>query len=132
MVAETPHWLVVVPWWAVWPYEMLLFPRRFVRRLPDLSAAERADLAGLLGRLLRGCDRLFEAPFPYSFGWHGSPAQEGDFRGCQLHGHFYPPLLRSASVRKFMVGYELLGEAQRDITAEYATERLRAAMRRER
>jgi UDPglucose--hexose-1-phosphate uridylyltransferase len=133
VVIENGHWLAVVPWWAVWPFETLVLPRRAVQRLPDLNATERVDLANLLSRLLRTYDGLFDVSFPYSFGWHGAPSLEAhdpeSAAGWQLHAHFYPPLLRSASVRKFMVGYELLAEAQRDITPEVAAERLRGACR---
>lgn len=134
IVIATAHWLAVVPWWAAWPFEVLLLPRRAVQRLPDLTDAERLDLANVLGDLLRRYDRLFECPFPYSFGWHGAPSgaqsvgaagDAPDAAGCQLHAHFFPPLLRSATVRKFMVGYELLAEVQRDLTPEQAAERLR-------
>ncbi len=128
VVSESAHWLALVPWWAAWPFELLLLPRRSVQRLPDLDPAERSDLAKILGALLRGYDRLFEIPFPYSFGWHGAPPGVETPDACQLHAHFFPPLLRSASVRKFMVGYELLAEVQRDLTPEQATQRLRAAM----
>jgi UDPglucose--hexose-1-phosphate uridylyltransferase len=95
--------------------------------LTELSAGERDSLAALLSRFLSGYDRLFETSFPYSFGWHGGPSGPA-VDAWQLHAHFYPPLLRSATVRKFMVGYEMLGEAQRDITPEQAAERLRAAL----
>jgi UDPglucose--hexose-1-phosphate uridylyltransferase len=125
VVIQTTHWLALVPWWAVWPFELLILPRRSIQRLPDLDEAERQDLATLLREVLRRYDQLFEAPFPYSFGWHGAPAKAEPSAACQLHGHFYPPLLRSASVRKFMVGYELLAEAQRDLTPEQAAEHLR-------
>lgn len=133
IVAQNAEWLGVVPWWAVWPFETLVLPRRAVGHLPDLGTTEIDSLTGLLGRLLSAYDRLFDTSFPYSFGWHGAPtgadglAEPAD--GWQLHGHFYPPLLRSATVRKFMVGYELLAEAQRDITPERAAERLREACR---
>jgi UDPglucose--hexose-1-phosphate uridylyltransferase len=130
VVAENEAWLAVVPWWAVWPFETLLVPRRHVLRLPDLTREEREALAQILKRLLTRYDNLFETPFPYSMGWHGAPTGEiACGEGCehwQLHAHFYPPLLRSATVRKFMVGYEMLGEAQRDLTAEQAAARLRA------
>jgi UDPglucose--hexose-1-phosphate uridylyltransferase len=127
VVAQNEHWLAVVPWWAVWPFEILLLPRRHVLRLPDLSSAERDALAALLQRVLIRYDNLFECPFPYSFGWHGAPHDEEDHRGWQLHAHIHPPLLRSATVRKFMVGYELLAETQRDLTPETAAARLRKA-----
>ncbi len=124
VVAASEAWLAVVPFWAVWPFEVLLMPRRSVARLPDLAAAERADLAGILKRLLVCYDNLFEVPFPYSMGWHGAPFGR-EAPGWQLHAHFYPPLLRSAEVRKFLVGYEMLAEPQRDLTAEMAAARLR-------
>jgi len=126
IVLESTHWLVVVPWWALWPYETLLLPRHARRTLPELTAPERDDLAATLQRLLRGYDALFSAPFPYSFGWHGAPAGAG--AEWQLHAHIYPPLLRSATVRKFMVGYEMFAEGQRDLTPEAAAERLRRAL----
>jgi UDPglucose--hexose-1-phosphate uridylyltransferase len=126
IVVENEHWLAVVPYWAVWPFETLLLPRRHVLHLPDLSDLERSALAALLKRLLTRYDNLFEVSFPYSMGWHGAPTDDGDYPHWQLHAHFYPPLLRSATVKKFMVGYEMLAEAQRDLTAEQAAERLRA------
>jgi UDPglucose--hexose-1-phosphate uridylyltransferase len=124
IVVENEHWLAVVPFWALWPFETLLLPRRHVLRLPDLEEKERLALAHILKRLLTKYDNLFQTSFPYSMGWHGAP-----FGACdhwQLHAHFYPPLLRSATVKKFMVGFEMLSEAQRDLTAEQAAERLRA------
>lgn len=126
VVVENPDWLAVVPFWAVWPFETLLLPRRPVARLPDLTGLERDSLAGSLRRLLARYDNLFDTPFPYSMGWHGAPTAGADAPGWQLHAHYYPPLLRSATVRKFIVGYEMLAEAQRDLTAEQAAERLRA------
>lgn len=125
VVLANEHWLAVVPFWAVWPFEILLLPRRHVRRLPELTSVERDHLADILKRLLTRYDNLFETSFPYSMGWHGAPGGEGDFSHWQLHAHFYPPLLRSATVKKFMVGYELLAEAQRDLTPEQAAIRLR-------
>lgn len=126
VVIANPHWLAVVPFWAVWPFETLLLPRRPTLRLLDLSDAEREALADILKRLLTRYDNLFRTPFPYSMGWHGAPTAPGDFRHWHLHAHFYPPLLRSATVRKFMVGYEMLAEPQRDLTPEEAAARLRA------
>lgn len=125
VVVENEHWLVVVPYWAVWPFETLVMPRRHILRLPELIDAERNALADVLKRLQVRYDNLFETSFAYSMGWHGAPTGENDVSHWQLHAHFYPPLLRSATVRKFMVGYELLAEAQRDITAEQAAARLR-------
>ncbi len=127
VVLQNADWLVVVPYWAVWPFETLLAPKRPARRLNDLRAGERDSLADLLKQLLTRYDNLFETAFPYSMGWHGAPTDAGEYSHWQLHAHFYPPLLRSATVRKFLVGYEMLAEAQRDLTAEQAAERLRAA-----
>jgi UDPglucose--hexose-1-phosphate uridylyltransferase len=126
IAVENEHWLAIVPYWAIWPFETLLLPRRHVLRLPGLSVPERDSLARILKRLLTKYDNLFETSFPYSMGWHGAPTVAGDYSHWQLHAHFYPPLLRSATVKKFMVGYEMLAEAQRDLTAELAAERLRA------
>jgi UDPglucose--hexose-1-phosphate uridylyltransferase len=126
VVLENESWLVVVPFWAVWPFETLLLPRRHVLRLPDLQDAERQSLAVILKQLLIRYDNLFNTSFPYSMGWHGAPyGEEEVYDHWQLHAHFYPPLLRSATIKKFMVGYEMLGESQRDLTAEQATTRLR-------
>ena len=127
VVVENDAWLVVVPYWAVWPFETLVLPRRHVLRLPDLTDGERNSLADILKRLLTRYDNLFEVSFPYSMGWHGAPTDDGNYNHWQLHAHYYPPLLRSATVRKFIVGYEMLAEVQRDMTAEQAAERLRAA-----
>jgi UDPglucose--hexose-1-phosphate uridylyltransferase len=125
VVWRNDDWLVVVPWWATWPFETLLLPRFPVRRLPELDAAQVGSLAAALQALLRGYDALFQVDFPYSMGWHGAPFDGGDGAPWQLHAHFYPPLLRSATVKKFMVGFEMLGESQRDITPEAAAARLR-------
>ena len=125
IVVQNEHWVVLLPYWATWPYETLLLPRRQVLRLPDLDDSERTSLAEILKRLLTRYDNLFEVSFPYSMGWHGAPSGIGDFVHWQLHAHFYPPLLRSATVKKFMVGYEMLAEAQRDLTAEQAAQTLR-------
>ena len=126
IVLESERWVWLVPFWAVWPFETMLLPKRDVKRLPGLTTEERDDLAAILRSGLQKYDRLFGTSFPYSMGWHGAPFVEDDL-GWHLHAHFYPPLLRSASVRKFMVGYEMLAEAQRDLTAEEAAERLRRA-----
>ncbi len=126
VVVETAHWLAVVPYWAAWPFETLLMPKARVARLPDLSKEQRKDLAIALKKLTSRYDNLFTCSFPYSMGWHGAPYQEGNQDHWQLHAHFYPPLLRSATVRKFMVGYEMLAESQRDLTPEQAADRLRA------
>ena len=125
VVIQNEHWLVVIPFWAVWPFEVLLLPRRHVLRLQDLSQRERTTLPEILSALLIRYDNLFETSFPYSMGWHGAPNVQSDYSHWQLHAHFYPPLLRSGTVKKFMVGYEMLAEAQRDLTAEQAAQRLR-------
>ena len=127
VVVSNDHWLAVVPFWATWPFETLLLPRFAVQRLPQLNDAHRHSLSAALRELTARYDNLFRCSFPYSMGWHGAPFDDGDSAHWQLHAHFYPPLLRSATVRKFMVGYEMLAEAQRDLTPEQAAERLRAA-----
>ncbi len=126
VVVENESWVVLVPYWAVWPFETLVLPRRPVTALPDLGPRERRDLAHILRRLVTRYDNLFQTRFPYSMGWHGQPTDGGSYPHWQLHAHFYPPLLRSATVRKFMVGYEMLATPQRDITPEQAAARLRA------
>lgn len=126
IVVETEHWVAVVPYWAVWPFETLLLPKVHVKRLTELTDAQAKDLAVILKKLATKYDNLFETSFPYSMGFHAAPFNGEDNEHWQLHAHFYPPLLRSATVRKFMVGYEMLGESQRDLTAEQAAERLRA------
>jgi UDPglucose--hexose-1-phosphate uridylyltransferase len=128
VVDENETWSAIVPFWAVWPFETLVIARDPVQRLPELDGRQRAALADVLGDLLGRYDDLFDTPFPYSMGWHQAPFGDADIEPWQLHAHVFPPLLRSASVRKFMVGYELLAEAQRDLTAEQAAERLRASV----
>jgi len=127
-IETNDHWLAIVPWWAAWPFEVLIVARDPVVRLEELSNEARAALTTLLGRLMARYDNLFATSFPYSFGWHGAPhAASNDTAAWRLHGHVYPPLLRSATVRKFMVGFEMLGETQRDLTPEQAAAWLRAA-----
>jgi len=125
-VVLTRHWIALVPFWAAWPFETLLLPLEPVAGLHELSDAQSADLVSALKSLTAAYDNLFQCSFPYSMGWHEASSGGPLTDGC-LHAHFYPPLLRSASVRKFMVGFEMLGEAQRDLTPEQAAERLRAA-----
>ncbi|CAL8280201.1 unnamed protein product [Merluccius merluccius] len=129
VVVQSSDWLAVVPYWATWPYQTMLLPRRrHILRLTDLTPDERRDLADIMKRLLTKYDNLFQVSFPYSMGWHGAPTGPhlcGGVDHWQLHAHYYPPLLRSASVRKFMVGYEMLAQEQRDLTPEQAAERLR-------
>ena len=126
VIEESEDWIVLVPFWAAWPYETLLVARHPTLRLPDVAGPRRDSLARIVGRLLARYDTLFGIPFPYSMGWHQAPFVAEPTDHWQLHAHFLPPLLR-ANVRKFMVGYELLSETQRDLTAEQAAEELRAA-----
>jgi UDPglucose--hexose-1-phosphate uridylyltransferase len=125
IVCANEHFTALVPFWAVWPFEILLVAHRHAGSLPDLEPGEAAALADLIRRLTARYDNLFEISFPYSMGFHQAPTDGGDYPGQHLHAHFYPPLLRSATVRKFMVGYEMLAMPQRDITPETAAERLR-------
>ncbi len=133
VVERNDHWLAIVPFWAAWPFETLLLPRFAVQRLPQLGDAQRDSLASILKALTTRYDNLFQTSFPYSMGWHaapfgapfGSQFSTEDVSHWQLHAHFYPPLLRSASVRKFMVGYEMLAEPQRDLAPERAAQMLR-------
>ena len=126
VVEANDDWLAIVPFWAAWPFETLLLPRFAVQRLPQLTDGQRYSLASILKALTTRYDNLFCTSFPYSMGWHGAPFTPDAAEHWQLHAHFYPPLLRSASVRKFMVGYEMLAEPQRDLTPERAAEMLRS------
>ena len=127
VVAQNDDWAAVVPYWAVWPFETLLLPRRAVRDFADVDDDLQASLAAILRDLLTKYDRLFARPMPYSMGWHGAPGGAGAARAAwRLHAHCYPPLLRG-DARKFMVGYEMLAEPQRDLTPEAAAARLRDA-----
>jgi UDPglucose--hexose-1-phosphate uridylyltransferase len=142
LVAREGDWHALVPFWAVWPFETLLLPAGLVSGFDELSEQGIGELARLWQRLVRGYDALFGVPFPYSMGWHPRPsrgyrqAAGENFRGTggsinmaesgwRLHAHFYPPLLRSANVRKFQVGFEMFGMLQRDLTPESAAARLR-------
>jgi UDPglucose--hexose-1-phosphate uridylyltransferase len=127
VVTYNSRWLVVVPFWAAWPFETLLLPRLHRPAMTDLDEADQRELVNVLAALLPAYDRLFDVSFPYSMGWHGRGRDQGPH--WQLHAHFYPPLLRSAAVRKFMVGYEMLAEAQRDLSPETAASRLRGLVR---
>lgn len=123
---DNDHFVALVPHWANWPFETLVLPRRAVDRITELTAAERGAWAEMLRMLLVCYDNLFETSFPYSMGIHQAPTTGEAYAGFQLHQHFFPPLLRSATVKKFQVGYEMSSEPQRDITAEQAAERLRS------
>jgi UDPglucose--hexose-1-phosphate uridylyltransferase len=125
LIYENEHVVVIVPFWATWPFEALLLTRRHAGSIDTCSGEERDAIADALRALTIRYDRLFAAPFPYSMGWHQHPTDGSRHEAWHAHAHYYPPLLRSANVRKFMVGYELLAEPQRDITAEEAARRLR-------
>ena len=124
-VCENKHWVCLVPFWAVWPYETIVIPRRLVSDLASLSDMERDALADLIKRLTIKYDNLFRTSFPYSMGWHGRPTDGEKHPYWRLHAVYFPPLLRSATVRKFAVGYEMTAELQRDVTPEHAAARLR-------
>ncbi len=126
VIFENEHWVALVPFWAVWPFETMLLPRRRVQDLSALADAERNALADGMRRLCVRYDNLFSCSFPYSMGFHGRPCDGGEHPYWRLHAVYLPPLLRSATVRKFLVGFELTGEPQRDLTAEQAAARLRA------
>ncbi|MBU1176064.1 MAG: UDP-glucose--hexose-1-phosphate uridylyltransferase [Alphaproteobacteria bacterium] len=123
---ENANWVVLVPYWAIWPFETMLLPKWPIRSMEEMTAAERFTLAEALSFVTIRYDNLFKTSFPYSMGFHQQPTDGGDHPEWQMHAHFYPPLLRSATVRKFMVGFEMLATPQRDITPEQAAERLRA------
>jgi UDPglucose--hexose-1-phosphate uridylyltransferase len=126
VVIANDSWVVVVPFWAYWPYETMVLPRRPIGSLTDLRVEECHSLAQILQSMLRAFDRLFDTPFPYCSGWHGAPrGHTGDW---QLHAHYYPPLLRSADVAKIPASYELLASRQRDLTPESAAANLRARL----
>ncbi len=125
IVFETGSFTVLVPFWAVWPYEVMILPRRHMSSIDEMNHAERADLASVIKRLGIRYDNLFSTSFPYSMGIHQKPTDGAEYPETHFHFHYYPPLLRSAEVKKFMVGYEMLAMAQRDITAEGAAEILR-------
>ncbi|MCA8832575.1 UDP-glucose--hexose-1-phosphate uridylyltransferase [Hymenobacter pini] len=125
VVLANAHWVTVVPYWAIWPFETLVLPRRHVQDLTQLTDEEKDALADMVRQLTIRYDNLFQTSFPYSAGLHQRPTDGQAHEAWHLHMHFYPPLLRSATVRKFMVGYELLGNTQRDITPEAAAQRLR-------
>ncbi len=125
LVAENRHFVALVPYWAVWPFETMLISKRPVQNLLQLTDEEKTGLADIYKQLTVKYDNLFEVSFAYSAGLHQAPTDGKDYPEWHLHMHFYPPLLRSASVKKFMVGYEMLASPQRDITAEQAAKRLR-------
>ena len=126
IVFENAHFTVLVPFWALWPFEVMIVSKEHRLSIDQFSDAEKTALADALRRLTTRYDNLFQTPFPYSMGFHQKPTDGGSYEFVHFHAHFYPPLLRSATVKKFMVGFELLGTPQRDITAESAAARLRS------
>ena len=124
VVEEGSYWVALVPYWATWPFEMILIPKRRISKLKEMTEDETVDLAATMKRYLTRYDNLFECSFPYSMGWHEAPNTGEDPSHWQLHAHYYPPLLRSATVKKHIAGFELLGQLQRDLTPEEAASRL--------
>jgi UDPglucose--hexose-1-phosphate uridylyltransferase len=130
LVCENEGFAALVPFWAVWPFEILVISRRHTASLAGLAGSERDALSDILKRVTTRYDNIFQTPFPYSMGFHQAPCDGGTHDEWHLHAHFYPPLLRSASVRKFMVGFEMLGSPQRDMTPEDAAARIRSMSER--
>jgi UDPglucose--hexose-1-phosphate uridylyltransferase len=126
IVVENDLFVAVVPYWATWPFETLVLPRRHLGSMTDLNPAERTALAAILKAVTTRYDNLFQVPFPYCLGFHQRPTHGLSHDYMHFHAHFYPPLLRSAEIRKFMVGFEMFGSPQRDLTPETAAARLRA------
>lgn len=126
IVLENEHFVALVPFWATWPYETMIISKRHVQNILQLTTDERRAFAAIMKKLTAKYDNLFNISFPYSAGIHQAPVNDGDHPGWHMHMHFFPPLLRSATVKKFMVGYEMLANPQRDITAEWAAEKLRS------
>ena len=128
VILSNDEFVVVVPYWAVWPFEVLILPRNPLGSFVDFAAAQVSGLADVLKRITECYDRLFQVSFPYTMGFHQRPTDGAAHPEWTFHAHFYPPLLRSAEIRKFMVGFEMLGMPQRDITPEKAAEMLRAVL----
>ncbi len=126
VVCENDGFVAMVPFWAVWPFEVLLCSRRHIGSFPEFTSVEITQLSAILKQIVTTYDNVFDVPFPYSMGFHQSPCDDSEHPEWHFHAHFYPPLLRSATVRKFMVGFEMLGNPQRDITPELAAEKLRS------
>ncbi|MCB9308276.1 MAG: UDP-glucose--hexose-1-phosphate uridylyltransferase [Lewinellaceae bacterium] len=125
LVCDNAHFVALVPFWAVWPYETMIIPRRHIGHIGMMGLEEKKAFAAVLKDLTQRYDRLFDTSFPYSAGMHQSPTDGQAHEEWHFHMAFYPPLLRSATVKKFMVGYEMFADPQRDITAETAAEQLR-------
>lgn len=125
MVCENEGFVAMVPFWAVWPFELLVCSRRHLGSMSDFTSQDARSLSEILHRITSTYDKVFDVPFPYSMGFHQAPSDGVQHPEWHFHAHFYPPLLRSATIRKFMVGFEMLGTPQRDISAEIAAEKLR-------
>ncbi len=125
IIASNQHFTALVPFWAIWPFEVLLVSNRHTQSLPDLTGEEIAALADIIQQITTRYDNLFKISFPYSMGFHQAPADKSPHEEWHFHAHYYPPLLRSAQVKKFMVGYEMLATPQRDLTPEFAAQKLR-------
>lgn len=126
IIDENRYFVALVPHWAVWPFEAMILPRRHIRNIAELTDEEKSSWSDLILKLLIRYDNLFECSFPYSMGLHQEPTDGRDHNSFQMHQHFFPPLLRSATIKKFQVGYEMSGEPQRDITPEQAAERIKS------
>ena len=126
VIAENNHFVVLVPFWATWPYETMVISKRHIQNLLQFTEDEKTSLAEILKQITVKYDNLFETSFPYSAGIHQSPVNDGEHPEWHWHMHFYPPLLRSPTIKKFMVGYEMLASPQRDLLPEFAAEKLRA------
>jgi UDPglucose--hexose-1-phosphate uridylyltransferase len=129
LVYQNQDFSALVPFWAVWPFEILVCSRRHFGSMLEFNDGDISSLADMLKRIASTYDKVFDVPFPYSMGFHQSPTDDREHPEWHFHAHFYPPLLRSATVRKFMVGFEMLGTPQRDITPEIAAERLQSLIR---
>jgi UDPglucose--hexose-1-phosphate uridylyltransferase len=125
IVIENESFVTLVPYWATWPFETMILPKRAVQKITQLTEKEKTDFADIYKKITTKYDNMFNVSFPYSAGIHQAPTDGQDHPEWQMHMHFYPPLLRSATVKKFMVGYEMLANAQRDITAEQSAQRLK-------
>lgn len=125
IVLENEHFVTLVPFWAIWPYETIIISKRHIQSIVQFNREEKKSFATMLKKLTSKYDNLFNTSFPYSAGMHQMPVNDGEHEEWHWHMHFYPPLLRSATVKKFMVGYEMLANPQRDITPEMAAATLR-------
>jgi UDPglucose--hexose-1-phosphate uridylyltransferase len=126
IIFSNNHFVVLVPFWATWPFEAMIVPKRNMARITQMTEAERDAFADAYRRLACRYDNLFETSFPYSAGIHQAPSDGEAHPEWHWHMMFYPPLLRSATVKKFMVGYEMLANPQRDVTPEFSAQKLKS------